>query len=43
MTDVITFGMPVGVVTNRPVEIYLRRLMRLRNAAIRAKAETTPP
>ena len=39
MTDVITFRTPLAVVTERPVGVYLRRLMRIRNVAIRLKAE----
>ena len=39
MTDVITFRTPLAIVTERPVGLYLRRLMRIRNAAIRLKAE----
>jgi ligand-binding SRPBCC domain-containing protein len=40
MTDVITFRTPVAVLTERLVGRYLRRLMRIRNAAIRLKAES---
>ena len=39
MTDVITFRTPVPLVTDLPIGIYLRRLMRTRNDAIRRKAE----
>lgn len=39
MTDLVTFRAPVGLVANRPVGAYLRRLIRIRNAAIKAKAE----
>jgi hypothetical protein len=39
MTDVITFAMPVGPLANPPVGLYLKRLMRIRNAVIRTKAE----
>lgn len=41
MTDVVTFRMPLGLVADRPTGLYLRRLMRLRNTAIRATAEGT--
>ena len=34
MTDVITFRTPVALLTQRPVGMYLRRLMRIRNGAI---------
>lgn len=40
MTDVITFTTPVAGLTERPVGLYLRRLMRIRNTAIRLKAES---
>jgi ligand-binding SRPBCC domain-containing protein len=40
MTDVITFRTPVAVLTEWPVGLYLRRLMRTRNAVIRLKAES---
>ena len=40
MTDVITFRTPLAVLTERPVGLYLRRLMRIRNAAIRLKAQS---
>jgi hypothetical protein len=30
---------PVAVLTERPVGLYLRRLMRIRNTAIRLKAQ----
>lgn len=39
MTDVIAFRTPLAVLTERGVGLYLRRLMRIRNAAIRLKAE----
>ena len=39
MTDVITFTTPVAVLTERPVGLYLRRLMRIRNTAVRLKAQ----
>jgi ligand-binding SRPBCC domain-containing protein len=39
MTDVITFRMALGPVADLPVGLYLRRLMRIRNAVIREKAE----
>lgn len=42
MTDVITFRTPVAVMTERLVGLYLRRLMRIRNAAIRLKAQSGP-
>jgi len=40
MTDVITFRTPVALLTERLVGLYLQRLMRIRNAAIRLKAES---
>lgn len=39
MTDVITFRTPVRIVAERPIGLYLRRLMGTRNAVIRATAE----
>jgi ligand-binding SRPBCC domain-containing protein len=42
MTDVITFRTPMAVMTERLVGLYLRRLMRIRNAAIRLKAQSGP-
>jgi len=39
MTDVVTFRMALGPVANLPVGLYLRRLMTIRNAVIRTKAE----
>lgn len=39
MTDVVTFRMPLGIVLEAPAGLYLRRLLRIRNAAIRRKAE----
>jgi len=39
MTDVVTFRMSLGPVADLPVGLYLRRLMRLRNAVIRTRAE----
>jgi ligand-binding SRPBCC domain-containing protein len=39
MTDVVTFGMALGPPANLPVGLYLKRLMRIRNAVIRQKAE----
>jgi len=39
MTDVVDFAMRLGPIANVPAGAYLRRLMRLRNEAIRAKAE----
>lgn len=42
MTDVITFRTPVRVVAELPIRLYLRRLMRTRNDAIRRKAEAAP-
>jgi ligand-binding SRPBCC domain-containing protein len=42
MTDVIAFRTPVRIVAELPVGIYLRRLMRTRNDAIRRKAEAAP-
>ena len=43
MTDVITFRMALGPVANVPAGLYLRRLMRIRNAAIRQAAERRAP
>jgi ligand-binding SRPBCC domain-containing protein len=40
MTDVISFRSPLGPVIERPVGIYLRRLIRTRNATIRSKAQS---
>jgi len=40
MTDVVEFGMPYGPLANPPTEMYLRRLMRIRNATLRMKAES---
>lgn len=39
MIDVVTFGMPFGLVLDLPVGLYLRRLLRRRNATIRREAE----
>ena len=39
MTDVVSFRMSLGPPANLPVGLYLRRLMRIRNDAIRKKAE----
>ena len=39
MTDVVEFRAPVGLLTNRPIGAYLRRLMRTRNATIQRRAE----
>jgi ligand-binding SRPBCC domain-containing protein len=39
MTDVISFRMSLGPVVDLPVGLYLKRLMRIRNAAIRQAAE----
>lgn len=39
MTDVVTFGMRLGFLVDPSVGLYLRRLLRIRNAAIRTKAE----
>lgn len=39
MTDVMTFRIPLGFIADRPVGVYLRRLLRIRNATIRRKAE----
>lgn len=39
MTDVVTFGTPLRLVAERPMGVYLRRLMTTRNATIRRKAE----
>jgi ligand-binding SRPBCC domain-containing protein len=40
MTDVVTFGMALGPLADRPVGLYLRRLLRIRGAAIRSAAVT---
>lgn len=40
MPDVVTFGMALGPVADRPVGLYLRRLLRIRGAAIRSAAVT---
>lgn len=40
MTDVITFGTPVRLLVERRIGVYLRRLMKTRNATIRRKAES---
>lgn len=39
MTDVITFRTPLAFLTEWPIGRYLRRLMRIRNEAIRLTAE----
>lgn len=39
MTDVVSFRMSLGPPADFPVGLYLRRLMRIRNDVIRAKAE----
>ncbi len=39
MTDVVTFGVALGPIANLPVGLYLRRLMTIRNAVIRTKAQ----
>ena len=39
MTDLITFRTPLRMLAERPVGLYLRRLMRRRNEAIRSRAE----
>lgn len=39
MFDTVEFAMPFGVITNPLAGLYLRRLMRIRNAVILAKAE----
>ncbi len=39
MTDVVEFRTRLGVIGDLPAAMYLRRLMGIRNAAIRAKAE----
>ena len=39
MTDVIAFRTPLRIVAERPIGVYLRRLMTTRNATIRKKAE----
>ena len=43
MTDVVDFAMRLGPVANVPAGAYLRRLRRIRNTAIRLKAEGTIP
>lgn len=40
MTDVIEFRTRLGAIGDVPAGMYLRRLMSIRNAVIRAKAET---
>jgi ligand-binding SRPBCC domain-containing protein len=40
MTDVVTFRMSLGPVADLPVGLYLRRLLRIRGAAIRSAAVT---
>ncbi len=40
VTDVITFRTPLRFLTERPVGTYLRRLIRMRNATIRTKAQS---
>ena len=40
MTDVVEFAVPFGVVANGPAALYLRRLLTIRNALIRTKAES---
>jgi ligand-binding SRPBCC domain-containing protein len=40
MIDVIAFRTPVRLLVERPMGLYLRRLMTTRNAAIRQKAES---
>jgi ligand-binding SRPBCC domain-containing protein len=39
MTDVVTFRMALGPLADRPVGLYLRRLLRLRSAVIKERAE----
>ena len=39
MTDIVAFHMSPGPVTAIPARIYLRRLIAIRNATIRTKAE----
>jgi len=39
MTDVVTFGTPLRLLAERPIGVYLRRLLTTRNATIRRKAE----
>ena len=39
MTDVVTFGTPLRLLAERSMGAYLRRLMTMRNATIRRKAE----
>lgn len=41
MIDVVTFRMALGPITERPVGLYLRRLLRIRGAAIRSAAITS--
>jgi ligand-binding SRPBCC domain-containing protein len=40
MTDVVAFRMSLGPVADLPVGLYLRRLLRIRGAAIRSAAVT---
>lgn len=40
MTDVITLRTPLRLLVERPIGVYLRRLMTTRNATIRRKAES---
>jgi ligand-binding SRPBCC domain-containing protein len=40
MTDLVTFRMALGPVTELPAGLYLRRLLRIRGAAIRSAAIT---
>lgn len=40
MTDVVTFRMALGPLADVPVGFYLRRLMRIRNTALRSAALT---
>ena len=41
MTDLVEFDLPVGMLVNLPAALYLRRLLAVRNALIRSKAERT--
>ena len=43
MTDVVEFRTRLAVLSHVPVGLYLRRLIAVRNAAIRTKAETDHP
>ncbi|HUR17849.1 MAG TPA: SRPBCC family protein [Acidimicrobiales bacterium] len=40
LIDLVEFAMPLGLLANGPAGMYLRRLMRTRNATIRLRAES---